>query len=307
MQPTSHKEKFKRFWKRIAELMLEKNLFFNASALTFNLFICAVPFSLILVSILGYILSIDAAFEEMLRYGRELFPSFTFETRQGDVIEGVVTLERLIMPLVTGRRIFGIVGLIILVVFAQGLFHAMKHVLFDVLDIKERHHPVVEFIYNFFAFGIVGGVFIFFTISIWTISLFTFDEIVIPYTDVVIELGWAYETLTTTIPVVFTFLLFYIIYRYISERRMSRLTSLIGATIYTLLFEAARILVSIYLEYALAAYQYFYQGYTALIILGLWVFYSAMLFIVAAIFARAVDEIYLGSSISDENPYTSIS
>lgn len=302
------KEKFKRYWKLVFELMMKKNLFFNASAITFNLFICAIPFTLILISILGYILSIDAAFQEMVRYGRELFPNFTFQTQDGDVIQGAVTIERLIMPLVSGRRIFGIVGLVILIFFAQGLFHSLKHVLFEVLDIEDRKHPVIEFIYNFFTFGIIGGVFIFFTMAISLVSIFTFDPLLIPRTDIVIELGWIYELFTNVIPVIFTFLLFYIIYRYISEKRMDKKIALISATIYTILFEIARIGISIYLEYALTAYQYLYQGYTALIILGIWVFYSAMLFIIAAILSRAFEEIYMAHRPSiEKNPYTAIS
>lgn len=302
------KEKFKRYWKRVFELIIRKDLFFNASAITFNLFICAIPFTLILISILGYILSIDAAFQEMLRYGRELFPSFTFQTQDGDIIQGAVTIERLIMPLVSGRRIFGIVGLVILIFFAQGLFHSLKHVLFEVLDIEDRKHPVVEFIYNFFTFGIVGGVFIFFTMAISIVSIFTFDPLLIPQTDIVINLRWVYDLITNVIPVVFTFLLFYIIYRYISEKRMEIKMALISASVYTVLFEVARIGVSIYLEYAFSSYQYLYQGYTALIILGIWVFYSAILFIVAAILARAFEEVYMVNRPSiEKNPYTAIS
>ncbi|NBV31672.1 MAG: YihY/virulence factor BrkB family protein, partial [Bacteroidetes bacterium] len=64
-----------------------------ASAITFNLFLCAIPFTLILLSILGYVLSIDAAFNEILRFGRELFPSFSFETAEGDVISASLTIE----------------------------------------------------------------------------------------------------------------------------------------------------------------------------------------------------------------------
>ncbi len=302
------KDKFKKYWQRVFQLSMEKNLFFNASAITFNLFICAVPFTLILISILGYILSIDAAFEELVRYGRELLPSFTFQTQNGDVVEGAVTLERMIMPLVSGRTVFGIVGFVILIFFAQGLFHSLKHVLFQVFDIEERKHPAIELIYNFFTFGVIGGVFIFFSMAISLVTLFTFDEIAIPYTEVVIELGWMYEFFTNFIPIIFTFLLFYIIYRYISEKRMERIVAVIGAGVYTILFEIARIGVSLYLEYAFTAYRYLYQGYTALIIIGLWVFYSAMLFIVASIMARAFREVYLADRpVIEKKPYTAIS
>ncbi|MEX2367867.1 MAG: YihY/virulence factor BrkB family protein [Balneolaceae bacterium] len=308
MNQIFNRNKFKGFCSRTIELVWEKDVFFNASAISFNLFICSIPFALILTSILGYILSIDAAFDELVRYGRELFPQFSFENRSGDVIEGAVTLERLIVPMVRGRQIFGIAGLIILVVFAQSLFHTLKHVLFNIYDIKDRKHPLIEIIYNFFTSGIIGGVFIIFSIFIWTISLFNTQEIVIPYTEVVIELEWLPEMFTNVIPVGFTFVLFYIIYRYISEKRLGRKVSLIGALFYTLLFEIARTGVSFYLDYALLSYRYLYQGYTILIILGLWVFYAALLFVISTILARSFQEIYLpDKTLVTKNPYTDIS
>ena len=302
------KNKFKRFWKLVGELSLKKDVFFNASAITFNLFTCAVPFTLIIISILGYILSIDAAFNELIRYGRELLPQLSFETQSGDVFEGAVTIEALIQPLVGARQIFGIVGIIVLMFFAQGLFHTLKHVLFDVFDIKDRKGPAMELIYNFFAFGVVGGVFIFFTMAVSFISLLPFDDYEIPYTEIVIRFGWISDWLTGIVPVLFTFVLFYVIYRYISERRMNAKVAFVAALLYTLLFELAKSGVSIYLEYAFTAYRFYYQGYAALLIIGLWAFYTATLFVITSIMARAYQEVYLEQAPAiEKNPYTAIS
>ncbi|MEX0639252.1 MAG: YhjD/YihY/BrkB family envelope integrity protein [Balneolaceae bacterium] len=300
-----NRSKFKEFWRQVWRLILEKDLFFNASAITFNLFICAIPFTLILISILGYILSMDAAFDEVLRYGRELFPTLSFESEEGDVIEGAITLERLIMPLVSGRRTFGIIGLIVLFFFAQGLFHTLKQVLFNVFDIEDRRHPAMEMVYNFFAFGLVGSLFVFFTMAVSLTTFFTFGQYSIPYTDIVIELNWIPDLLTTAVPVIFTFFLFFLIFRYISEKRMGIKISLLAASIYTLLFEGARMGISLYLEYALSAYQYLYQGYTVLTIIAIWAFYSAILFVVSSIIARAYQDIYITKQpLALEESYT---
>jgi uncharacterized BrkB/YihY/UPF0761 family membrane protein len=308
MMSQTQKEKFSTFWKLVVDLAWKKHVFFNASAITFNLFICAIPFTLILISILGYILSIEAAFDELIRYGRELLPRLNFETQSGDLIEGAVTLEDIILPLVGARQIFGIVGLVILLIFSQGLFHTLKHVIFDVFEIEDRKHPAMELIHNFFAFGVIGGVFLFFTMAISIISLFAFDTIVIPYADIEIELGWVSDMLTFVIPVIFAPMLFYAVFRYISERRIHPRVALVAALTYTLLFELAKYGLTVYLEYAMTAYRYFYQGYTVAVILGIWVFYSAVLFVVTTILARAYQDIYLEPAPAvEKNPYTAIS
>ena len=296
------------FIKQTVGLIVRKNVFLNASAITFNLIICAIPFTLIITSILGYILSFDAAFDEVIRYGRELLPNFSLVSESGDILEGVETLEAIIEPLIGARQLFGIVGIIILFFFSQGLFYTLKHVMFEVFDIQERRGAAIEFLYSFFAFGIIGGVFLFFSISISLISLFSFDSYQVPYTDIALELSWLSDWLTNIIPVIFTFLLFYTIFRYVSERRIQRRVAFIAAIIYSILFEAAKYGASIYLEYAMNAYRIFYQGYTAVLIITFWAFYTAVLFVITTILARAYQDVYFGGmNTVDSNLYTEIS
>jgi uncharacterized BrkB/YihY/UPF0761 family membrane protein len=300
-------QKYKDFWRLIVTLVKKKDVFFNASAITFNLFICAIPFILLMISIIGYILSFEDAFNEILRYGRELFPSFTYESRSGDIFRGAVTLETLLNPLIGARRIFGIIGTIILIFFSQGFFHTLKHVVFDIFEIEDRRHPILEMVYNFFTFGLVGGVFLFFSLTISLVSLVSIDQFSLPYVDMVVQLTWIYDLLNLLIPIIFTFMLFYIIYRYISEKRMRPKVAFLAATVYTTLFELAKLGVGYYLQYAMGSYRYFYQGYTILVIIGVWAFYSAALFVITTIIARSYQETFLESQKAVENPYTTIS
>ncbi|MCG8373044.1 MAG: YihY/virulence factor BrkB family protein, partial [Balneolales bacterium] len=223
-------QSFKDYWRRALELASKKDIFFNASAITFNLFICAIPFTLILISIIGYVLSYEEAFDEIVRYGSELIPVINYEATETDIIQGAETLEGILTPLVGARTVFGITGLIILALFTQGLLHSFKHVIFDVFDIEERAHPVMDAVYNFLGFGIIGTIFIFFSLVTSFISLFDFSVIRVPYTEIEIRLPWIYDLLDFILPIIFTYFLIYVIYRYVSERRISRKTAFIGAT-----------------------------------------------------------------------------
>lgn len=297
----------KAFWKRVLALASQKNIFFNASAITFNLFICAIPFVLILISIIGYILSFDEAFDEIVRYGSELIPLFDYQATESDVIQGAQTLESLLLPLVSARTVFGITGLIILIIFTQGLIHSFKHVIFDVFDIEERANPVMDVVYNFLGFGVMGSVFLFFSLAISVISLFDFSIIAVPYTDIEIRLPWMYDVLDVILPIIFTYFLIFVIYRFVSERKISAKTAYIGAAIYTFLFEFAKWIVTIYLSFAFSSYQYFYQGYAVFIVIGIWAFYTSLLFVVSVILTRAYKEIYETPNTSIEmNPYASL-
>lgn len=287
MRSRNYTHALKLFAARLGVLFREKHLFFSASAITFNLFLCAIPFTLILLSILGYVLSIDAAFTELIRFGKELFPDFSIATSEGSVVNASRIMENLILPLVEARRIFGISGIVILMIVSQGLFHSLKHVIFDVFDIQERRHPLIEIVYNFFAFGVAGSVFLFFSMTIYLISINPLDTISVPFTSVVFELGWVNDLIRTAVPFIFTPFLFLVIFRYGSEKQLSWSVSLFAAITFTILFTLAKIGLSFYLGYAITAYRYFYQGYTLLILLSVWVFYTALLFVVSGMIARA--------------------
>ena len=262
---------------------------------------------MILISIIGYILSFDEAFDEIVRYGTELIPIFDYQTTESDVIQGAPTLESVLLPLVSARTVFGITGLIILIIFTQGLIHSFKHVIFDIFDIEERANPIMDIIYNFLGSGIMGSVFLFFSLTISVISLFDFSIIKIPYTDIDIRLPWIYDLLDFLLPIIFTFFLIFVIYRFFSERKISSKIAFIGAAIYTTLFELAKWLVSIYLGFAFSSYQYFYQSYAIFIVIGIWAFYASLLFVISVILTRAYKEIYETSGTSIKiNPYASL-
>lgn len=294
--------------RELTKMLAKEDLFFKASAIAFNLFLCAIPFTLLLISILGYILSFEDAFNEIINLGRDFFPSFRYETGEGDVITGAITIKQMLLPLVENRRIFGLIGFGILIFFTQGLFNTVKHVIFDIFEIEDHKHPFLELLYNFLAIGIVGSVFVFFSMGIFLFSLLTFNEVQLPFTEIVIRLGGLLNAINIILPFVFTLFLFYVIYRYISERRMSKKVAFVGALSYTLLFETARAGVGIYLNYAIQAYAYFYQGYTLLVVIFFWTFYSSAIFVLSTVVARVYQDVYtLDSAKTDENPYTIIS
>ncbi|HBX65028.1 MAG TPA: hypothetical protein DEG32_02300, partial [Balneolaceae bacterium] len=184
----------------------------------------------------------------------------------------------------------------------------LKHVLFDTFDIKERKHPIMDVVYNFFGFSLIGTVFLFFSLAISTISLFNLSRIDVPFTDIVIELPWIYDFLNIVLPILIAFLVLYVVFRFVSERKIKPRVALMATICYTIMFEIAKYGLSTYLEYAFSTYRYFYQGYTVVILLGIWTFYTALLFVISAIMGRAYKDVYLGNRPAiEENPYTAIS
>ena len=281
------KNGLRAYWSRVIELVKQVDVIFNASAVTFNLFICAIPFTLILISIIGYVLSIDTAYTELVRYGTELLPDITYEQTNSVTLESERIVQTLLAPLIQGRNVLGITGIIIMLFFTQSLFHSLKLVLFNVFDIQKRSHPLKSILANFLGLGLLGTVFLFFSLLVSFVSLFELRTIAVPLTEIVIELPWVYEVLDMLLPLLFTYMLAFVIFRFMSEREISISDALQGAALFTVLFESAKLLLSLYLSYAMSRYEFVYQGYTVIIVLALWVFYLSILFVLSAILLRA--------------------
>ena len=281
------KNGLRAYWSRVIELVKQVDVIFNASAVTFNLFICAIPFTLILISIIGYVLSIDAAYTELVRYGTELLPDITYEQTNSVTLESERIVQTLLAPLIQGRNVLGITGIIIMLFFTQSLFHSLKLVLFNVFDIQKRSHPLKSILANFLGLGLLGTVFLFFSLLVSFVSLFELRTIAVPLTEIVIELPWVYEVLDILLPLLFTYMLAFVIFRFMSEREISISDAMQGAALFTVLFESAKLLLSLYLSYAMSRYEFVYQGYTVIIVLALWVFYLSILFVLSAILLRA--------------------
>ena len=281
------KNGLRAYWSRVIELVKQVDVIFNASAVTFNLFICAIPFTLILISIIGYVLSIDTAYTELVRYGTELLPDITYEQTNSVTLESERIVQALLAPLIQGRNVLGITGIIIMLFFTQSLFHSLKLVLFNVFDIQKRSHPLKSILANFLGLGLLGTVFLFFSLLVSFVSLFELRTIAVPLTEIVIELPWVYEVLDMLLPLLFTYMLAFVIFRFMSEREISISDAMQGAALFTVLFESAKLLLSLYLSYPMSRYEFVYQGYTVIIVLALWVFYLSVLFVLSAILLRA--------------------
>lgn len=279
----------KSFFKRFGVLFARKDVFFMTAAITFYLLISTIPFALILTSIMGFVLTDEQALMQISRFMSDFLPSFFFDEGNSDVQADILAF---LSPLVERRRVYGIIGFSILTVTSLGLFAAVKHVLYTIFDIKDEKHPFQGMIYNFFAFGMIGAVFIFFSIALSIISLVTFKSFNLPYFDIVIDLGIFFELISILFPVIFNLTLFYVFFRYVSERNINRLTCLFGAGTYTFLFEMARYLFGFYLGYFFSRFQFIYQSYSILILLGFWAFYGALTFTISSLAARSFNDVY---------------
>jgi len=95
--------------------------------------------------------------------------------------------------------------------------------------------------------------------------------------------------LTYTLPFTLAFLTVGTLYRYVPRRRPQWREALIGSLTFSLLWVAAKLIFVTYNEYA-TVYTKLYGSLLEVILLLLWIYYSALLFLLGAVVAHALQQ-----------------
>lgn len=281
---------YKAISKRFFTILLRKPVFFNAAALSFNVFICILPIALIVVSALGFLLNNVETYDQIERTLRDFLPAFLFERLE--VPSGNKSLlHQILDPLISNRNVNGLIGLLTLSFFSQGLFSAIGHTLHDIFSTKDEKAAWRVFLRNYVAFGIFGGVVISSAILLQTLSIVDSLKFTIPLTEQVFEFSLLWQTVNLLASFMLTTLLIYVLFRRSSGLGLSRKTALFAGILFSLLFESAKAILSWYFGNAFDSYQDLYQSYTLVLMIGLWIYYIAILFNLTAIITRCMRDV----------------
>src|SRR5215813_5636882 len=95
--------------------------------------------------------------------------------------------------------------------------------------------------------------------------------------------------LTYTLPFTMAFLAVGALYRYVPRRRPQWRDALIGSLTFSLLWVAAKLIFVTYNEYA-TVYTKLYGSLLEIVLLLLWIYYSALLFLLGAVIAHVLQQ-----------------
>lgn len=281
---------YKAISKRFFTILLRKPIFFNAAALSFNVFICILPIALIVVSALGFLLNNVETYDQIERTLRDFLPTFLFDRL--DVPAGNKSLlHQLLDPLIENRNVNGIIGLLTLSFFSQGLFSAVGHTLHDIFSTKDEKAAWRVFLRNYAAFGLIGGLVVGAGIALQTLSIVDSLKFTLPITGRVFEFSLLWQYLNLAASFILTALLIYVLFRRTSGMKISRKTAWFAGILFSLLFESAKAILSWYFDYAFDSYKDLYQSYTLVLMIGLWIYYIAILFNLTAIITRCIRDV----------------
>jgi len=269
---------------RIWDNAADDNIFFLAGAIAFSILLAAVPFALLLLSGLGYILNQSTAQSTANVWGfiEALLPPHTSAPDS--------PIHKLVSEAIRARGAAGLFGLIGFVWLTTRLFGTLRSVLAEVFDIDQER-------------GIVAGKIFDVKITIVSTFLFIAYSVANAYlrlaaTRGILEvqryglepqvLGRLAYWIGSFIASGFILLMFFALFKFLPNRRIRWRSALIAAVVTSLLFEIAKIAFT---AYALRLNpRSFYTGTLyALVLIVIWVYYSAVIFILGGEVGRVYE------------------
>ena len=243
--------------------------FFHASGLAFSFLTCLVPILFFIVSLAGFVLSRKAASEMVLKQLSELIPVYRDE------------LHTALAEIIRRRSLSGLLGTAVLLLFASQLFASLRLVLNDVFGFSQGPGLLREIGKDLALLLMVG---ILFLASIVVFDLFGWIRLLLAPAQMPAE--WI-RSLFMGLAVGFSTMLFFVMYRYFPHDRVPAGAALAGALLAAVLWEAAKQAFRWYIL-RVGVYDAIYGPLGALVALGMFAYYSGVVFILGAEFTEAL-------------------
>lgn len=260
----------KGLWKRIDD----HHVFLFAGGLSFSIFLCIIPFVLIIFAVLGNILDssyvqfqINTLIETIIPYSRysEFVKKIIFN-RISEVIEY--------------RNIAGIIGGFGLLFAASSLFSSMRTILNKVYGVETDVNILIAKLRDFALVFMVIIIFFMTTISMPTIDLLR--EKAGEWTALgFLSSGLFSHLIFSLLSLLLIFIVFNVLYFTVPLRKLGRKATFMSALWAAILWEAAKQLFGYYL-YNFAAFNRIYGAYALIVVVAFWIYYSSVVFIIGA-------------------------
>jgi membrane protein len=280
-----------RFWwalkdyaKRIWDNAGDDNIFFLAGGIAFNILLAALPFVLLLLSGLGYLLNQSAAQSAATLWAfiEQLLPP---HTESADA-----PIHKLVNDMIRTRGAVGLYSLIGFIWFSTRLFGTLRTVLGEVFDIEQGR-------------SIVGGKMFDIQITVLSTILFVVYTLLNAYLKlatsrgaVIVQrlglradfMGRLEYWIATFAASAFIVLMFFALYKFLPNRRIRWQSAMLAALVTSALFELAKYLFTSYVGRFNPGGLYTGTLY-ALVIIVFWVYYAAVIFILGGEVGRVYE------------------
>ncbi len=253
----------------------EDHIWIMSASIAFNVIICIIPITLILFSVLGFYLQRDGA-EIYLNESLNKVVGMTPELKTkitGLVLGGIDELSK-------NSMLTAVIGSIGILWTASGLFSTIRDVLNRIYKTKDDAFYLWGKLRDI---GMVLLILVVFMLSFSSTFILSIFEAVDKsyFNDKLLSLGFTGNLLSALIGLIFTFIMFYLIFKLVPQGYVNQKVALISSFTAAILSESVKYLFLVYII-SFANYQRIYGAYAAIVAVIFWLYYSSLTFVIGA-------------------------
>lgn len=269
---------------RVHEKSDEDNIFLMASALTFSALVAAVPFLLIIVGLISLTLeaAADAAgiepVEQLRRYLNVIVPVLREAGLEAPEQQNLP--EEVFQRVIERGQTIGLISFVAFVWFSTRLFGALRTVLREIFDLRQARGVVQGKLFDA-EMVLVSSVLMILNIGI-TIAFEIARRAGFQFLGLSArQIGLLEDLSARLTALVFIFLLFLLIYKYLPARRVPWRVAVTAAVFTALCWELLKLGFAFYLT-NIANYRSVYGGIATLVVVVIWLYYLSIAFVLGA-------------------------
>ncbi len=273
---------FKHYIGGLIKRMDEHHGFLLAGGLAFSLFVCIIPFLLILFYILGNFLNSQSVQSQVDIAINTIIPYPKYANYVNEVI------FKRINEVIEYKNVAGIIGVFGLLFAASGLFSSMRTILNRIFGVETNVH---------FLLGKLRD----FALVLMVILIFFVTTMLSPVLDLFIQAAQQIKSLSffrspifehfllSVISLILIFILFLILYSTVPVRKLGKNSTFISALWAAILWEVAKQGFGFYIHH-FTTFGRIYGTYALVVVVAFWIYYSSIVFIVGAEIGRLYSE-----------------
>lgn len=259
----------------------QDDIFFLAGGIAFNVLLAAIPFLLLIIAGIGFILqaNVNDPQQAAVDYVVRILPAS----------QRVIEFTReVIEEVVGGRTRLTVLGFALLVWVSTRLFGSLRSALRDVFDVQEDRGIIQGKIFDAKMVVVAGLLFVAntaITVSLEAAQTYGVQLVGLSEDATTLALqAWFAQLLAYG----FIFLMFALIYRYLPARKVSWRIALVAAAFTAIVFELMKSLFAIWV----ANFGNFTTTYgiaATAVILVFWIYYAAVVFVLGGVVGQVYE------------------
>ncbi|MCO5249941.1 MAG: YihY/virulence factor BrkB family protein [Candidatus Kapabacteria bacterium] len=265
---------------RVSDRMEEHHLYMLAAGIAYNILIYMIPLLLLVIFTLGLIFDTETITKTLENLLTDYLPQTGTSQEIGHTIVGEIE------KIFTHSTLVGWIGIIGLLWVSSILISSIRSSLNAIFDLAS---PKIFILYRLKDMLLTIVFSILFLVYAYAIPLVNFilgfmgDYL----PDIISSL--LSDLVLTSVSVGTSFVLFYLIFRFVPNERLPRFVRIWSTLICVFGIEFARFLFGWYIV-SLSNYGRFYGTYAVLISMALWIYYSALIILLAAEVSKYIHE-----------------